>query len=263
VNIRNVELLTRYATHPLKANIESALRAAERFTDRSSAIRSNKDLSEQGRTKEVTAHLRSALRDVRDAGAPVLEMKSRLDAIQASIKSPPVDKTDVAGALARQEIRAALRGMSLADRASLLVGDAADPRFVDAVLEQPGMLSGTPKELYDRARTQRLEDLFKTEIAEGEALDTEIAEAEAALTVAKQDLARSSGLLEHEFEKVATEVNAKKAAPWLRRTTDIEGNAMVVVVPLKGGSGRIAGPEDLREGKYYQNLAEYQADRAA
>jgi hypothetical protein len=200
---------------------------------------------------------------VRDFGAPVSEMRSRLDGIQASIKSPAFDKTDVAAALGRQEIRAALRGMSLADRAALLVGDGVDERFVSAVLEQPALLSGTPKELYERALTQHLEGLFKAEIAEGEALDTEIAEAEAALTVAKQDLARVSGLPPHEFDALATQVYSKRNAPWLKRTTDIEGNVTVEVVPLQGGAARIAGPDDLRDGKYYASYEDYQADRAA
>lgn len=263
MNNRNIELLTRYASHPLGAEIKSALEAAERFGERASAIKADRNLSAEGQTNAINAQLKSTLRDVRDFGVPLAKMRSRLDEIQATIAKPAFDKVDVAGALARQEIRSALRGMSLADRAALLVGDDADPRFVDAVLEQPPLLSGTPKELYERALTQRLEGLFKAEIAEGEALDTEIAEAEAALTVAKQDLARASGLPQHEFEKVATEVYAKRDAPWLKRTTDIEGNAMVVVVPLKGGAGRIAGPEDLRDGKYYNNLSAYEADRAA
>jgi hypothetical protein len=263
MNSRNLELMTRYQSHPLLAEIKSALEAAEKFAEKASAIRADRLLSQEGKTTAIKSQLKAAMRDVRDFGAPVAEMRSRLDAIQASIKRPPVDKSDVAGALARAEVRAAMRGMSLADRAALLVGDDADAGWVDAVLEQHPLLSGTPKELYERALTQRLEGLFKAEIAEGEALDTEIAEAEAALTVAKQDLARSSGLLEHEVGMVETQVYAKRNAPWLKRTTDSEGNVMVVVVPLKGGAGRIAGPEDLRDGKYFNSLQEYQADRAA
>jgi hypothetical protein len=263
MNSRNLELMTRYQSHPLRAEIKSALEAAERFAEKASAIRSDRLLSQEGKTTAIKSQLKSTLRDVRDFGAPLAAMRSRLDGIQATITRPAFDKTDVAAALGRQEIRAAMRGMPLGDRAALLVGDDADPRWVDAVLEQPPLLSGTPKELYERALTQRLETLFKVEIAEGEALDTEIAESEAALTVAKQDLAISSGLLEHEFEAMAAEVESKRNAPWLKRTTDIEGNVIVEVVPLRGGPGRIASPDDLRDGKFYADHAAWLADRAA
>ena len=60
--------------------------------------------------------------------------------------------------------------MPIGDRAVLLVGDGADERFVTAVLEQPGLLSGTPKELYERTLTQHLQGRFKAEIAQGEDL---------------------------------------------------------------------------------------------
>jgi hypothetical protein len=261
---RNKMLLEeRYNGHPLRAEIKSALEVAERFADKAAAIRQDKNLSAEGRTNATESALRSALRDVMDSGAKVTEMRSRLNEIQASIKSPAFDKMDVSAALGRQEIRAALRGMSLADRAALLVGDGADPRFVEAVLEQPAMLSGTPKELYERVLTERLETLFSAQIAQGEELDQQIEEANAGLQTARQDLAKSSGLLDHEFDALATSVESKRNAPWLKKSTDAQGNVTVEVVPLQGGAARIAGFEDLRDGKYYRDFAEYQADRAA
>jgi hypothetical protein len=262
LNSRNIELLARYASHPMKSEVQSAFAAAEAFAAKAATIKIDKLLSAEGRTNAIKAQLRGALRDVRDAGAPVAEVRSRLDGIQSRIKRPPVDRDDIAGALARQEIRAALRGMSLGDRAALLVGDAADPRFVDAVLEQPPLLSGTPKELYERALTQRLEGLFKTEIAQGEALDTEIAEAEAALTVAKQDLARSSGIPEHEFEALATEIFSTKDRPWLKRTF-LNGTELTVVVRPGESHYPTATPSEIATGRYYADHAAWLAERAA
>jgi hypothetical protein len=261
LNQRNQSLIERYASHPLKANVERALMAAEKFGDRAAAIRSNRDLSDEGRTKELQAQIRSTLRDIRDAGAPLSEMRAKLDALQATITKPQFDKTDVAGALARREIREAIRGLSLGDRAALLVGDGADERFVTAVLEQPALLSGTPPELYERALTQRLETLFKAEIAQGEQLDNQIAEAEAGLTIARQDIAQASGLKDHEFGKLVDEVNARKSKIWLKRE-DRNGSEVVVVAwPLEGHVRRIATADDIYNDRYYDSYEEYLADR--
>jgi uncharacterized protein YdaT len=264
MNQRNAKLLEeRYSNHPLRSDVQNALESAERFAAKAASIRQNKDLSQEGKTNAVKSQLRAALRDVRDAGAPVAEMKERLNAIQASISIPKFDKADMVGALGRQEIRQALRGMSLGDRAGLLLGDGADPRWIDAVLEQPPLLSGTPPELYDQAKVSRLESLFQKEIAQGEDLDQQISEGDAALTIARQDVARAADLPEHEFNKISEEIESKKNAVWLRREKDIHGNETVVVVPLKGGAARLASAEEAREGKYYPNHAAWLADRAA
>jgi hypothetical protein len=258
MNMRNEQLIRRFENHPHKAELKRALEASEKFSDRAAAIKSNKDLSDAGRAKETKAQLRAALRDIRDAASPVTEMKAKLAAIQEGIKRPSFDKTDIAGALARQEIRAAIRAMPLGDRAALLTGDGADPRYVDAVLEQPPLLSGTPPELFEKILSQRLESVFSAEIAQGEDLDNQIAEAEAALQIARQDVQRASGLAEHEFNHLAEAIDAKKSAPWLRR----EG-ANVVVIPLAGGPSRLATVDEVRDGKFYASHAEFLANRAA
>jgi hypothetical protein len=264
MNIRNAKLLEeRYASHPMRDDLKSALEAAERFADKAASIRQDGNLSHEGRNNATKAALRSVLRDVRDSGAQVLEMKARLNAIQASIAMPKFDKTDVAGALARQEIRQALRGMSLGDRAGLLFGEGADPRWIDAVLEAPALLSGTPPELYEQAKGQRIEGLFAREIADGEDLNQQIEEAEAALQIARQDVARAANLPEHEVNKLVDEVNSKRDAPWLRREKDLSGNEVIIVVPIKGGAARPATEQEQRDGRYFDSLQEFNAARAA
>jgi hypothetical protein len=264
MNQRNAKLLEeRYSTHPLRADIQSALASAEKFADRASEIKVDRNLSAEGRSAAITKQLKSALRDIRDSSAPIDAMKTKLAAIQAAVKMPPVDRTDTAGALARQELRAALRGMPMGDRAALLLGQDADVRWVDAVLEQPSVLSGTPPELYLQAKTQRLESLFAAEIAEGENLDQQISEGEAGLQLARQDLAKASGLNEREFEAMELEVNSRRNAVWLRIETDVLGNERTVVVPIKGGASRPATEAERRDGKFFASLADYQAHRAA
>jgi hypothetical protein len=259
---RYEQLIQRLSNHPLKGLLKGALEASEKLTDRAAAIQNNKFLSDDGRAKESRAQLKAALRDVRDAGIPIDEMRSRLKDIRASIRPVSFDKGDLAGALARQEIRAYVRTLPLGERAALLVGEKAEAMFVDAILEQPGALSGLDSNLYDRIREQRLEALHTNENFQAEELTREIAEASAALQVAKQGLQRASGMKDHEFEQLATEVFSKRAAPWLKHDS-VNGNPTIIIVPLRGGPSRPATPDEIRDGKFYRDLAEYQADRAA
>ena len=258
MNQRNTMLIERYADHPLKNHLARALTAAERFVERATSINGNRNLSPEGKAAEVKAQVRATLRDIRDSAEPVASMRSKLNALQAGIRIPAFDKSDTSGALARQEIRAALRGMPMGERAAMLVGDDADPRFADAVLEQPATLSGTPAELFKQVHAQRLETLFKPQIAEGEEIDTHIVEAEAALLIARRDVYRSSEMNEVDFNKLADQIAKKRNAPWLKRIGE-----NVVVIPPEGGPAPLATADDLRDGKFYQSFEEYRADRAA
>ena len=262
MNERNAEFLKRYERHPMKGRIHQALAAAERFGERSSAITSNKDLSEQGRAKEAQAQLRATLRDIRDAAEPLGELRVKLQTLIAGIKLPAVDKMDLAGALARQEIRAYVKSLSLADRAALLVGDKADPVFVDAVLELPAPLSGIDPSLYEKVRETRLEGLHAKESAQAEQITREIEAASAAFALARQDVARATSLPKQEFEQIAAEIESKKNAPWLKHD-NVNGQDRIIVVPFEGGASRLATADERRDGKFYRDAAEYRADRAA
>jgi hypothetical protein len=265
MNARNSQLLEqRFSAHPLKSNVASALSAAERAAERIAEIRNNGDLSLDGRRKQIVAQARGALRDIRDEAEPIGEMKAKLSDIQSSIRKPVFDKTDVAGALARQEIRAALRGMSTTEKAALLVGDAADERFALAALEQPAILSGVPQEIYDRAMAQHLEGRFAAEIAQGEELDAQIQEAEAGFEVSRGDISRAATLPKHEFDQLLEEIHSKRNPVWLKRDTDANGSEKIFVNwPLEGNVRRIATADDLHNGRYYSSYEEYLADRAA
>jgi hypothetical protein len=161
-------------------------------------------------------------------------------------------------------IRAALRGMSLAEKSGLLVGEGVDERFALAALEQPPPLSGVPEEVYQRAMAQHLEGRYAAAIAQSEELNAQIAEAEAGFEVARGDVHRAASLPKHEFDALLEEVHSKRNPVWLKRDTDANGNEAVYVAwPLEGNVRRRATPDDMFNGKYYRDFAEYQADRAA
>ena len=176
MNERNEFLISqRYSGHPLKAHVQLALETAERFHVDATATRSNRDLSDEGRNRRLHSQTKAALRDVRDAaGDEIAQMKKRSDGLLATMAPLTVDKSDLAGALVRQELRTAMRGMAPGDRMALLLGDHADDAYVDAALETAPPQSGLDKLTYDLVREQRLETRFSPQIDEVERLTADI-----------------------------------------------------------------------------------------
>jgi hypothetical protein len=162
----------------------------------------------------------------------------------------------------RSELRSALRAMSLGEKAAVLLGEQADAAFVDATLEAPGLLSGVDPQMFEQVREQRLETMFSAESFEAEALSDQIAEAQAGLEIARGDVSRAANMPQWEFEQLATEIAEKRYAPWLKRDVS-NGTEQIVVVRPGQTHYPVATPDDLRDGKYYNSLSEYQADRAA
>jgi hypothetical protein len=263
MNSRNIELIKRYASHPMRSQVENALATAEVFAETLKSIRADKNLSDEGRANKIKASTRSALRDVRDLAEPITGLKKKLASIMAEIKPTAFDKTDVVGAMMRQSIRAMLKSMTLAEKAALLTGESADPAFVDSVLEGPALLSGLDASLYERVREHRISTLFTQESFQVEALTEQIKEAESAMQLARDDVGRAAGMPAHEFTRISDEIATKRNAPWLQRRKRDDGSEYVVVVPLQGGGAKIADETAIREGKFYRDFAEYQADRVA
>jgi hypothetical protein len=262
-NARNSKLIEdRYAAHPLLAELKAVLETAESFSAKASAVKADAHLSVAGRNARTEKLVKSVLRDLRDMAAPVDSKRAQLAEIVAKIKPTSFEPTDLAGALLRGEMRAAIKAMTLAERAAVLTGDKADAAFVDAVLEASPILSGLDSNLYEQIREQRLEALFAAESLEAESLSTEIEEAAAIFEIAKQDIAGASGLREHEYLALAKEVDSKRDAVWLKRERDMNGAEVVIVLEPKSAKTRLADPDDLRDGKFYNNYVEYQAGAA-
>jgi hypothetical protein len=82
-NIRNSQLLQRVQAHPLRSSLAKALDIAEAFAGDVQFLQLDKNLSPQGRDNARRTKLRAAIRDLRDARAPVDEMQKKLDAKRA------------------------------------------------------------------------------------------------------------------------------------------------------------------------------------
>jgi hypothetical protein len=214
-----------------------------------------------------------AVRDLRDARAPINELQGKLDAKRKAVAMPKFDPSDIVGFLRRQELRAALRMANAGQRTLLL----EDENFADALLEQPPALSGLQPQqigddkdqgnqdflLVEAAKKRRLESLFAPQFAEIEELEKTIAEANMIADIARVDLQSNSGMDSRVFAEFVKPVESKANAPWLRRDKDFDGNDRIIVVDVQNHRGRVATEREILDGKYYPDLAAYQADRSA
>lgn len=101
---------------------------------------SAKGLSESVRrvaAEKIVPDLRRAAWEAEKTNNAIRNERTKL-----AVQTP--DKTDIAGALLRQEIRTFLRGMDHGTRLAAVIGDAA---FLEAAMEGPAALSGLTDEL--------------------------------------------------------------------------------------------------------------------
>lgn len=275
-NLRNSQLLQQIGRHPLKAALARCFDIAETFQGDVEFISLNRRLSPEGRQEELQSKLRAAIRDLRDARAPVGELQARLDKKRAAVAMPKFDPADVVGFLRRQELRATLRTMDTGQRELTL----NDPAFADAMLEQPPVLSGlflaedfkgtiSPEIQRDRdivaaAKEKRLAGMFAPQLAEIDELEQTIADANMIADLARVDLKLHSGMDDQRvFEEFVRPIEAKQNAPWLRRYTEEGGREVIRVIDVADHRAHVASEREILDGKFYKDHAEYLADRAA
>jgi hypothetical protein len=261
-NFRNNNLLEKLERHPLKAALARALDASELFAGDVEHIKLDRRLSAEGRDDARRSKLRGALRDNRDARAPLREMQAKLEAKRKAVAMPPFDPADILGFLRRQELRQTLRSLDAGQRAVLLAGN---PAFADAMLETDPLVSGLlPAEAFivETAKEQRLGSLFGSQLAEIDELEKTIADASMIFDLALVDLKASSEMDDRTFTEFSTPIMNRQGAPWLRRYTE-DGKEVIRVIDLQNHSARIATEREVLDGKFYKDHAEYLADRAA
>ena len=77
---QNAQLLQQMESNPLRSSLAKALDIAEEFQGAIEFVSGNRDLSPEGRQKATQAHLRKAIRDLRDARGPLNDLQAKLDA---------------------------------------------------------------------------------------------------------------------------------------------------------------------------------------
>jgi hypothetical protein len=259
-SLRNSQLLQQIGRHPLKAALARCFDVAEAFQGDVQFLQLNNDLSPQGRQNALQSKLRAAVRDLRDARAPIGDLQAKLDKKRAAVQMPKFDPADILGFLRRQEIRTVLRGMDEGQRAVLL---ASNPEFIDSMLEQPALSGSVPNQIIEAAKKERLAGLFGPQLAEIAELEATIAEANMIANLARNDLKLHSGMDDQRvFEEFVRPVETKAGAQWKRKYIE-NGVEVWRIIDLENHVARNATPSELRDAKEYDDFAAYQADCSA
>jgi hypothetical protein len=200
--------------------------------------------------------LHRARTTIKKAKVEVAERKSKL-------KLEVPDKTDVAGAFRRMEIRTFLREMKADDQTKYFAryGDNLPAEVATAILEVPPEFSGVPKSRHDLMVGRALEFQHGPEVAEIAELEEAIAAAESAVETGRDEVRLEAGIDERKFNEMAAPIEAKHDAPWLRKATR-DGVETIIVVDLEKRVGRIATPEEIETGIYYRDYEHYKEGKA-
>lgn len=208
---------------------------------------------------DLVPSLHKARTTIRKAKGEVAERKSKL-----SVERP--DKSDVAGAMRRAEIRNFLRAMKGNDQKNYFAryGDNLPNEVAMAILEMPPELSGVPKSRHDLLTERALANRHGPEIAEIAELGEAIAAAESAVETGRDEVRLEVGVLdERKFDEMAAPIEAKHNAPWLRRSKNASGAEEIRTVDLDKGVLRLATPEEIASGIEYHNYEHFMEGKAA
>src|ERR1700688_2531169 len=105
-NLKYFQLLQQIEKNPLRPKVAAAVDIVADFALDAEAVGLDRRLSPEGKREKAQGNLRKALRDLRDLRKTALdEYHSKTETMRATVKRPTFDKSDVAAALARREIR--------------------------------------------------------------------------------------------------------------------------------------------------------------
>lgn len=244
----------------LQAAYLSGLDAVDKFDAKRVSLEKDVRFTPEGRRDQLLEYAAKDLAPALKQGRNAVERaKQDLAARRANLKPPTADKSDIAGAMLRREIREWLGRMDGSKQAEFLASRGAnlDPNIAMAIIEVPpemGIVSPIQREkLIDR----HMRASFGSEI-------DDIGDVEAAIKRAEASVEQSRELIRVEatsgdrkkFDKVAAPFEKPVEAVWLRKNGD-----EVHVVDLERNVSRKPTPQELESGIFYDNYEAYAAAR--
>jgi hypothetical protein len=241
----------------------AALETVDKVEERTRTTKASGKFTADGVVQDVRGYITSDLvGPLRRARNVVDRAKTDVAERRAKLKLDGPDKTDIAGAVRRQEIRQRLRDMKPDDQAMYFakMGNRVADEIAQAIVEMPPEFSGVPASrhtlLVDRAMTSK----FGDEIASLEQMEEAIDIAESTIDASRFELMVEAKMFNRQqFDEMVAPMEAKFTAPWLRR----DGAGNVNVVDLERKVTRRATPEEADSGVFYNNYDDYLEGRAA
>jgi hypothetical protein len=196
---------------------------------------------------------------IRKARAEVTERRSKL-----KIEGP--DKTDIAAAFRRMEIRTRLNNMKPDELTNYFAryGDNLPTEIAQAVTELPPEYSDVTQSRHDLLVERALNAQYGDAIAEIKEIEQGIEAAESSVEASRDEIRVEVGIHDPaKFNELAAPVEAKQDAPWLRRGKDTNGNEAIRVVDLDRGVERVPTADEIVRGIFYSDFEHYKEGKAA
>jgi hypothetical protein len=256
------ELLVRHQAarvpdHPLAPSMRDAmieaLAASEQFAGHKIALASDGRMTQRGQREALkdaltTTHGKAWAR----AKAPVAKARAEIKARRSALTVKPIDPANVAAALERQEIRAWVRQLDLGVRQSVVLG-TKDRRILEALLSAPPELSGiVDAGLAGKVEDRYIELTYPGELASIEAMDAVVAEAETAISIARNDMRTTIDLHPHDFDALLKPLETIR--PWL-----LDNDRQVCEIVDGKPTYRASTESDRAFGVRYKDVNEYRA----
>ena len=128
----------------------------------------------------------------------------------------------------------------------------------------PPEYSGVPQSRHDLLTERALNAQYGDAIAEIKEIEQAIDAAESSVEAARDEVRIEVGIHDPaKFNELATPVEAKQDAPWLRRSKTSNGAEEIVVVDLDRGIERAANPEEVERGIFYSDFEHFKEGKAA
>jgi hypothetical protein len=148
----------------------------------------------------------------------IAKARQELAERKAKLTLPAPDPQDLAAAFRRREIRDHLKAMDDPQQRHFFARDNIPAEVTQAVLEMPAEFSGVPSERYRHIHERALQSRHGPEIAETAELEEAITAAESAVETGRDEVRLEvGGIDKQKFDALAAPIEAKHAAPWLRR----------------------------------------------
>ncbi|MGX1256628.1 hypothetical protein [Sinorhizobium fredii] len=197
---------------PYHLTLSGAFEIAGKITKKRNELNAKGNLSAKGLDEAMREFV--AKECIPDLARSRCKLEASADAVTAkrqALTIPRPDKSDVAGALLRQELRAHLRSMAPGDRAALLMRNP-DPATIAAVFEAPNHLSGIDDQLRTKLEADIVAASHPEKLKEIEVERECINLADIAINHAVDNIRKATGY-EHSNGKAFDEFMSKASAP--------------------------------------------------
>ncbi|MGJ0426976.1 hypothetical protein [Methylocystis sp.] len=193
-------------------NVETALKLADRFSEKAAEIRANEKLSAQGKREQLLVMASGGFAGHwgqlhREANRALAGIAGEI----AGLRKRARDSLGEFSASLQREVRDYLRSLNESDRRRLTI-ESQDPLVLSSILAAPAFLSGLNVEIYDHVEARVVESAFGARLTELKVDHDAWENAAAACEIAANEISREVGVTSDGFKKLGTPSGQSEAA---------------------------------------------------